>query len=80
MATVYEGGAAHRGGLSAGDILVAVDGLRVSDAAGLDRLLGACRPGAVVKVHVFRRDELRAYSVGLDAPPALKCVLQRTDP
>src|SRR5690606_30391679 len=30
IATVYEGGAAHRAGLSAGDTLVAVNGLRVT--------------------------------------------------
>src|SRR3546814_7745749 len=30
VATVYAGGAAHRGGLSAGDVLVAVDGLRIN--------------------------------------------------
>jgi predicted metalloprotease with PDZ domain len=29
LANVYEGGAAHRAGLSAGDVLVAIDGLRV---------------------------------------------------
>jgi len=32
IASVYEGGAAHRAGLSAGDRLVALDGLRVPAA------------------------------------------------
>uniref|UniRef100_UPI0033411760 M61 family metallopeptidase n=1 Tax=Castellaniella defragrans TaxID=75697 RepID=UPI0033411760 len=77
LTTVFEGGPAHRGGLSAGDVLVALDGLRVADAAGLERLLDARRPGETVTAHVFRRDELRQYRIRLGRPPALKCVLQR---
>src|SRR5690606_18527680 len=75
LATVFEGGAAHRGGLSAGDVLVAVDGLRVDAPAGLDLLLAQYRPGDRVTVHVFRRDELRAFTVRLAPPAALDCVL-----
>lgn len=75
LATVFEGGAAHRAGLSAGDVLVAIDGLRVEAPAGLDVLLSQYRPGDRVLVHVFRRDELRAYRLRLAAPEALDCVL-----
>jgi len=75
LATVYEGGAAHRGGLSAQDVLVAVDGLRVDAPAGLETLLSSYRPGDAVTVHVFRRDELRAFRVRLAAQPPLDCVL-----
>ncbi|MBB5215736.1 M61 family metallopeptidase [Parapusillimonas granuli] len=78
FATVLEGGAAHAGGVSAGDVLVAVDGLRVADNAGLERLLRARRPGDVVQLHVFRRDELRAYSVRLNPPARGECVLTRS--
>ncbi|MEO8170479.1 MAG: peptidase M61, partial [Oxalobacteraceae bacterium] len=38
VANVYEGGAAHQGGVSAGDLLLALDGLRVT-ATNLDALL-----------------------------------------
>jgi predicted metalloprotease with PDZ domain len=75
LATVLEGGAAHKAGLSAGDVLVAVDGLRVDAPAGLDVLLSQYRAGERVQVHVFRRDELRAFTVRLSAPAALDCVL-----
>ncbi|ARP88112.1 M61 family metallopeptidase [Bordetella genomosp. 9] len=75
LATVLEGGAAHKGGLSAGDVLVAIDGLRVDAPAGLEILLSQYRPGDTVTVHVFRRDELRAFRVRLNAQPALDCVL-----
>ncbi len=47
LANVYEDGAAHRAGLSAGDVLVALDGLRVT-AANLDILLARYRIGDTV--------------------------------
>jgi predicted metalloprotease with PDZ domain len=75
LSTVFEGGAAHKAGLSAGDVLVAVDGLRVDAATGLEPLLARYRPGAPVQVHVFRRDELRAYPLRLAAPARLNCKL-----
>lgn len=79
LATVYEGGAAHAAGLSAGDVLVAINGLRVADNATLERLLRAYQPGDVVTVFVFRRDELRAFDVVLNAPADTECVLERKD-
>ncbi|RXV72699.1 M61 family peptidase [Burkholderia stabilis] len=67
FAAVYEGGAAHRAGLSAGDTLIAVDGLRVT-GTNLDALLARYRPGDKVEIHAFRRDELRAAKLKLDGP------------
>ncbi|MBN3782996.1 MULTISPECIES: M61 family metallopeptidase [Burkholderia] len=67
FAAVYEGGAAHRAGLSAGDTLIAVDGLRVT-GTNLDALLARYRPGDKVEVHAFRRDELRTAKLKLDGP------------
>lgn len=70
VANVYEGGAAHQAGISAGDILIAVEGLRVS-ASNLDTLLSRHRVGDTVTLHVFRRDELMIFGATLapdDAP------------
>lgn len=64
IANVYEGGAAHQAGLSAGDILVALDGVRVT-ASNLDALLGRYRPEDDVVLHVFRRDELMMFGATL---------------
>lgn len=77
IATAFEGGCAHRAGLSAGDVLVAVNGLKVSDAASVDRLLASYKAGDKVVIHVFRRDELRAFKVKLHAAPATECKLER---
>ena len=66
LAQVHEGGAAHRAGLSAGDVLVAIDGLRVAgNPANLDVLLGRYPVGASVEIHAFRRDELMTFTARL---------------
>jgi len=62
---VFDGAPAQRAGLSAGDALVALDGLRATEAGGIDRLLARYQPGEVVRVHAFRRDELMAFDVTL---------------
>ena len=67
LTAVHEGSAAQKAGLSAGDVLIAVDGLRVT-GSNLDTLLSRYLPGASVEVHAFRRDELRAVRVKLDGP------------
>jgi len=61
---VFDGSPAQRAGLSAGDLIVAVDGLRVP-AGQLDKTLARHRAGDTVSVHVFRRDELMALEVTL---------------
>ena len=67
---VFDGTPAQQAGLSAGDTLVALDGLRATDA-GIDRLLVRYQPGDTVRVHAFRRDELLSFDVRLaERPPA----------
>jgi predicted metalloprotease with PDZ domain len=66
LSAVHEGGAAHRAGLSAGDLLVAIDGLRVTgNPSNLEALLSRYRVGDTVQVHAFRRDELMTFAVQL---------------
>ena len=71
LAAVHDDGAAQRAGLSAGDVLVALDGLRIT-GSNLDALLSRYRPGDVVEVHAFRRDELRSVRLKLDGPDVSK--------
>ena len=71
---VLEGGAAQRAGLSAGDAIAAVDGLRPG-SGGLDDLLDKRRPGERLEVHVFRGDELREFSVTLERASRDTCDL-----
>ncbi len=77
LASVHERGPAHQAGLSAGDILIAVDSLRVT-GSNLDGLLQRYRVGDVVQVHAFRRDELMSFSVTLesDATPNFSLLMR----
>ena len=71
---VLDAGAAQAAGLSAGDVVVAVDGLKVG-AKNLDQRLTRYRPGNVPKLHAFRRDELLEVRVELLARPLDTCTL-----
>ena len=78
LAQVHEGGAAHRAGLSANDVLVALDGLKVT-GSNLDALLARYAVGDKLTVHAFRRDELMAFEVTLqgDNAPQAKLVVSK---
>jgi predicted metalloprotease with PDZ domain len=71
LAQVHEGGAAHLAGLSAGDVLVAADGLRINGhPSNLDALLARYRVGDRVELHAFRRDELMTFAATLQGERA----------
>ena len=71
---VLDSGAAQEAGMSAGDVIVALDGLRIGKE-GLDAELAKRRPGARMKIHAFRGDELREFSVRLKRAALDTCVL-----
>lgn len=68
ITTAFTGEAAHRAGLSGGDILVALDGLRVTPTS-LPILLARYPAGAPLRVLAWRRDELVDTQIILDAAP-----------
>ncbi len=78
LAVVYEGGAAQKAGMSVGDVLVAIDGLRVT-GSNLGGLLSRYLPGAKVEVHAFHCDELRRTDVKLDGPDVSRYLLTAID-
>jgi len=78
LSSVFDGGAARQGGLSAGDLLVAIDGLRVTQA-NLDKLLARRKAGDAVEIHAFRRDELMRFGVKLQPAAADQCRLTLQD-
>ena len=63
---VAEQGALQNAGLSAGDVIIAVDGLKLNLEKLESRLLRAA-VGDVWQVHAFRRDELNQFDVTLQA-------------
>jgi predicted metalloprotease with PDZ domain len=78
LLNVFDGGAAQQAGLAAGDVVIAVDGLRVNHAC-LEKVIAVHAAGASVHVHAFRRDELMDFSTVLQAAPADTCYLVNAD-
>ncbi len=78
LLNVFDGGAAQEAGLSAGDIVVAIDGLRATQE-NIEKLLAWHRSQENVKVHAFRRDELMAFTVPLRRAPVDTCYLQQDE-
>jgi predicted metalloprotease with PDZ domain len=74
LATVHDGSAAHAAGLAAGDVMMAVDGLRAT-RGNLESLIGAYPPGATVHIHAFRLDVMMMFDVTLKAAPLDTCFL-----
>jgi predicted metalloprotease with PDZ domain len=62
-------GAVANAGISAGDVIIAMNGIKASDVA-LKALLQRSKPDDSVTVHAFRRDELMTFNLQLMAPPA----------
>jgi len=63
LATVFDGSAAQAAGLSAGDVLVAINGLRVT-AASLEKQLARRQPGDTItrtRLPPRRVDGIQAY-------------------
>lgn len=65
---------AEAGGLSAGDVVVAIDGLRVT-AEQWSQRLARYRPGDTLQLQTFRRDEWRVVSCTLQAGSCDTCEL-----
>ena len=75
---VFDGSAAMDAGLSAGDAIIAIDGLRVN-AGNLDRHIKSRRVGDTILITAFRRDELMAFNVTLKAQTPQQCLLTMRD-
>jgi predicted metalloprotease with PDZ domain len=79
LSVVYDGGPARAAGLAAGDVIVAVDGLRAT-RGNLEALVGSHPTGNSVRIHAFRRDELMVFDVVLKPAPLDTCVLALQEP
>ncbi len=72
---VFDKGAAQNAGLSAGDILLAVDGFKI-DGARIESRLNRYRPGQTVTVSFFRHERLMQLSMELQTVTNETCYLQ----
>ena len=74
--TVYQGGAAAEAGLAGGDIILAINGLRIKD---LDSALSGYQAGDKIAVHILRREYLLQFEIILSNKPLDTCYLQHSD-
>jgi len=79
LTSVLDGSAAERAGLNPGDVLVAIDRLRVT-ARNLARRLARFESGERVTASVFRGDELLEVGIVLKPAPLDTCYLAVRDP
>ncbi len=62
LTAIMDTGPAVEAGMAAGDVLIALDGIKVT-ADNLDQLLERAQVGASLVAHTFRRDELKQFEV-----------------
>ena len=74
LVQVLDGGAAQAAGLSAGDVILAVDGLRLNEKQ-LEKYIAATQPEDSVKIHAFRRDQLVVFDLTPLPAPLDTCVI-----
>ncbi len=66
IAVAFEQGSAVAAGLSAGDVIIAINGVK-TDARKFDEQMLALQPGDQLEIHAFRRDELMRFTVRAEA-------------
>ncbi len=64
LSHVYDNGNAQKAGLSAGDIIIAVDHIKVSKT-NIDKMIQSYPIESTITLHVFRRDELIKFKLML---------------
>lgn len=79
VASVVEDGAASKAGIRKGDIITAIDGVKVNDSATLLEQIGKRRPGDKVKVEFERDGESRSVVVTLQNKSGEAKLLSRDD-
>ncbi len=75
---VYDHGASQIAGLSAGDEILAVNGLRMN-AVDMERTISECEPDSSIRFHIFRRDELMQFDVRPQPAPLDTCYFYLPD-
>ena len=78
LSHVYHGEAAHAAGLMTGDLLLALDGIKIS-SVNYNGLLQRYAPGTLAKLHFFRKDRLLCCDIRLDSAKTQVAILSVTD-
>ena len=78
LSQVFDNGPAQATGLSTADTIIAVDGIK-TDKTYFEKYIQSNFVGDVIKLHVFRRDELLTFDVTLSSAPCDTCYLIEVD-
>ena len=62
---IVKGGAADAGGLLKGDVIIAIQDMRVDDVAALQEKISAYRPGNVIEVSFIRKNKVMRATLAL---------------
>lgn len=74
IVSVFDGGCGSSGGLSSGDIIIAIDGYKV-ESSELDKTIAKFPLGSKIEISFFRRDKLYQRSIQLNPTQANTCYL-----
>lgn len=72
---VFNNESAEIAGLSAGDIIIAVNNLQVNKS-NIDNIINSYAVGDELLIHAFRRDELKVFDLVLNAAELTTCYLE----
>jgi len=75
---VFNGESAEIAGLSAGDIVIAVNNLQVNKS-NITNIVNSYEEGEKLHIHAFRRDELKEFTLILKPAELTTCYLQLDD-
>jgi predicted metalloprotease with PDZ domain len=75
LSHVFDRGPAQTAGLAAGDVVLALNGIKVNKDS-LEKSINTYSAGSEVKIHAFRRDELIDFTVQLTKAPHDTCYLE----
>lgn len=72
---VFSGESAEHAGLSAGDIIIAINNLQVNKSS-INKTIDSYAIGDELNIHAFRRDELKVFKLKLNPAELTTCYLQ----
>lgn len=72
---VFSDESAEHAGLSAGDIIIAINDLQIKES-NIDKIIGSYSVGDELTIHAFRRDELNVFKLIINNAELTTCYLQ----
>lgn len=75
---VFSDKSAEQAGLSAGDIIIAINDLQV-EKSNIDKMIESYSKGDELTIHAFRRDELKVFKLVLNNAELTTCYLQNNE-